>query len=397
MRAEMKVDMKRVKGMLPATIGVAMALLSGMAKAEDKAAKPQPLAGAVSTQTTLPSVGHRPVITDAGVYADSSMQKDITDNATIIPVGGKLFVDVRNVSDPDSDDLTSDFICNVFAIEADNTETLLADAVSCSKNADGSIPLSIANNIAGKKVAVDIYANSDLPVAQGKGYLPVPDKSLAYRITSSNQVTPPLIITGREVMYRLDDSNFSTGTDILKRDVNVLYNSPEGNSTGRLIVEGGVSPYSFVSNDPKALSVDAATGEFHFNDTVLGKKYIITVFDDIGHSVEWVVQPKQVFNLLRLSGNYDDAVQLCKSKGMRISKSKEIVEPFLFSWNFSQSQPNIKYVEQLGTYESISQIPPGNSLVTYKGLLVKTSVGTLLLYTNVPVKSSLDGVICVDE
>lgn len=58
----MRAEMKLATGMVPVVLGVAMALISGMAKAEDKAAQPQPqpLTGAVSAKTTLPSVGHRP-------------------------------------------------------------------------------------------------------------------------------------------------------------------------------------------------------------------------------------------------------------------------------------------------------------------------------------------------
>lgn len=54
----MRAAMKLATGVVPVALGVVMALMSGVTKAEEKAT--QPLTGAVSAQTTLPSVGHRP-------------------------------------------------------------------------------------------------------------------------------------------------------------------------------------------------------------------------------------------------------------------------------------------------------------------------------------------------
>lgn len=56
----MRAAMKLATGVVPVALGVAMALVSGMAKAEDNVEQPQPLTGAVSAKTILPSVGHRP-------------------------------------------------------------------------------------------------------------------------------------------------------------------------------------------------------------------------------------------------------------------------------------------------------------------------------------------------
>lgn len=54
----MRAEMTLATGVVPVALGITMALMSGMARAEDKAA--QTPSNAVSAQTTIPSVGHRP-------------------------------------------------------------------------------------------------------------------------------------------------------------------------------------------------------------------------------------------------------------------------------------------------------------------------------------------------
>lgn len=173
-----RAKMKLATGVIPVALGVTIAFIPGVINASQT----------VISDKTLASVGYRPVIAGANIYAEHNMQKDITDASTIIPVGGVLYVNVGGVSDTDSDDLSPNFMCKVIALNADNTEILVTDEVPCKKGTGGSIPITIVPGLAGKRIAVDIFANSDVPAAQLKRYTPTPEKSLPYRIISSNPV-----------------------------------------------------------------------------------------------------------------------------------------------------------------------------------------------------------------
>ncbi|EMK7037465.1 hypothetical protein V9U04_004886 [Salmonella enterica subsp. enterica] len=184
--------MKLATGVVPVALGVAMALVSGGAKAGDKAAQPQQLTNGVSAQTTLPSVGHRPVITSASVFTGLGATGDITLSSTNVRTGGQLFVNVDSVADVDGDPFTapldSSFYCTVYGLNSSAPDLLVADNVPCSKGQQGSIPITLNDNLLGKRIAVDIYTHSDASAAQSNGYTPSPLKSLAYRVTSSNTV-----------------------------------------------------------------------------------------------------------------------------------------------------------------------------------------------------------------
>lgn len=183
----MRAEMKLATGLMPVALGVGMALMSGMAKAEEKAT--QPPTGTVSAQTSLLSVGHRPVIELASVYADPLFKNDISSTSTNIEAGDQLYVKVDTVTDKiDGDELSSNFTCDVSKIDNKNTSVLVAVNIPCVKGPDGSIPITLDSEFVGQRIAVDIYAHSNISAAQSEGYTPTPIKSLAYRVKSSNSV-----------------------------------------------------------------------------------------------------------------------------------------------------------------------------------------------------------------
>ncbi|ECN9266978.1 hypothetical protein ZL58_23525 [Salmonella enterica subsp. enterica serovar Typhimurium] len=142
----------------------------------------------VNSAATLSSVGHRPVITSAGVFTDPLLTRNITSASTSISKGDKLFIKVDGVNDPDSDTLEPEFYCNVYGLDDSGKNSLVAENISCSSGPDGAVPVAVNDNLRDKRIVVDIFAQSDVSAAQMNGYTPVPLRSLAYRITSANAV-----------------------------------------------------------------------------------------------------------------------------------------------------------------------------------------------------------------
>lgn len=139
----MRAAMKLATGVVPVALGGAMALMSGVAKAEEKAT--QPLTGAVSAQTTLPSVGHRPkTITNVSLSVSGSeiLNKYYVDHSVygnkgiLFMPGHRVSVesfapklhDEDNLFGGDDDPLLT---CDVYRIDTVGNETLLNSEIPC--------------------------------------------------------------------------------------------------------------------------------------------------------------------------------------------------------------------------------------------------------------------------
>lgn len=195
----MRAEIKRMKGMLPATMGVAMALLSGMALAEEKTAQTptqsqlptQPRSGVVSAQTSLPSRGHRPKTPSVSGWAlQSGMQK--YSSSLLLPVGSRLRAHSYTLSGSDNDnsyganEKTLDLQCRMYRIASDSSETLIYDSIdrhgSC---ASGSVYLS--ENEIGHKIKITHYFKTD-PDSYS-GYEAIPTESLETVFMTSQSVS----------------------------------------------------------------------------------------------------------------------------------------------------------------------------------------------------------------
>lgn len=138
----MRAEMKLATGIVPVALGVAMALVSGMVKAEEKAQQVQ--AGtAVSAKTTQPSVGHRKEwrITEVSNKTGQTFQVN-TDWQWV--VGD--YIRTRSstgMRDPDNNfganediDMYSAF-CKKYRVAPDGNEKFLGEFADCEKNDGG--------------------------------------------------------------------------------------------------------------------------------------------------------------------------------------------------------------------------------------------------------------------
>ncbi|MCU6198664.1 hypothetical protein KWI12_17545 [Citrobacter cronae] len=151
----MRAAMKLATGVVPVALGVAMALMSGVAKAEEKAAQPQPLTGAVSAKTTQPSVGHRPTMDlyDVKRITESGAETLFSVNAPVWEwrVGDSFHHDRLVGGDPDNnygaDEKTQldasrsrNFPCKKYRISPDGREELLGEFDICTKGNHVALP-----------------------------------------------------------------------------------------------------------------------------------------------------------------------------------------------------------------------------------------------------------------
>lgn len=197
----MRAAMKLATGVVPVALGVAMTLMSGVAKAEEKAT--QPLTGAVSAQTTLPSVGHRPkTITNVSLSVSGSeiLNKYYVDHSAFGNVG-ILFMPGHRVSVEsfapklhDEDNLFGGddeplLTCDVYRIDTVGNETLLNSEIPCRYDNLYTFKLSDV----GYKFRFQLYTEASK--YKQRNYVPNPNKSLpGYSRYITTQVVKPYVI-----------------------------------------------------------------------------------------------------------------------------------------------------------------------------------------------------------
>ncbi|MGL5456655.1 MAG: hypothetical protein ACRDB3_17435 [Citrobacter telavivensis] len=318
--------MKLATGMVPVALGVAMALISGMAKAEDKAA--QPLTNAVSAKTTLPSVGHRPVITSASVFTGPGGTGDITLSSTNVSTGGQLFVNVDSVADVDGDPFTtpldSSFYCTVYGLNSSAPDLLVAENVPCAKGQQGSIPITLNNNLLGKRIAVDIYTHSDASAAQSNGYTPSPLKSLAYRVTSSNTVvdaTPAPFLRPAYAVVNGKRIEVDRGDPANPYDDVISLPSAFAGAAITVFIEGGTpvyhvnsgDAYSAVVNSPDTHSAEITIKDNFINNT--DGTLTFGVVDSGRYVINFKIKIAEMFVSRPSKASWHDAKTNCEGSG----------------------------------------------------------------------------------
>ncbi|MEB2307511.1 hypothetical protein [Citrobacter braakii] len=327
----MKAAMKMASGMVPVALGVTIVLVSGMARAEDKAAQPQPLTGAVSAKTTQPSVGHRPVITSARVFAGPGSTDDITLSSTHVKTGGQLFVNVDSVADVDSDPFTaplnSSFYCTVYGLNGNAPDSLVAENVPCVNGPQGAIPISITtNNLLGKRVAVDIYAHSDASAAQSNGYTPSPLKSLAYRVTSSNTVvdaTPAPFLRPAYAVVNGKRIEVDRGDPANPYDDVISLPSAFAGAEITVFIEGGTpvyhvntgDAYSAVVNSPDTHSAKMTIKDNFINST--DGMLTFGVVDSRRDVINFKIKIAKMFLSKPIKASWHDAKTDCEGSGYK--------------------------------------------------------------------------------
>ncbi|MEH5143233.1 hypothetical protein [Enterobacter cloacae] len=262
--------MKLVTGVVPVALGVAMALISGMAKAEDNAAQPQPLTNGVRAQTTLPSVGHRPVLKNFDVITKKHGFDYKISTPKKVSSGSRLFV-VAAPEDADSDPLMPELTCRVFKVKDSGEESALTDEVSCTGGPENSVPVSVTSDMSGDRVAVEVYATSDIIAAQLAGYTPEPAKSLVHRVLSSPVVPFQVARARTGVVEHLPDRKDPSS----RYDDEFRLKTAFTNARMEISMEGGTSGLVFRERN------DLATIESVINDTVN-----ISFKDDLRYSPE---------------------------------------------------------------------------------------------------------------
>lgn len=196
----MRAAMKLATGVVPVALGVAMALMSGMAKADDKAAPPQPMTNGVSAQTTQPSVGHRSSTINSAtfkvsgpeIYNNYYVDHLVNGNLGILFMPGhKISVNTLYPDPDDPDDLLGGrdnpiLTCDIYRVDDDGKESLLNTTVPC--RSDGLY--TITPQDIGYRLKFKLYteANPDIE----RGYSPNPSKSvLGFDKYVTSKVTPP--------------------------------------------------------------------------------------------------------------------------------------------------------------------------------------------------------------
>lgn len=318
----MRAEMKLASGLMPVALGGAIALMSGMAKAENKAT--QSLTGAVSAKTILPSVGHRPVLKNFDVITKKNGVNYKISSLKKISSGSRLFV-VATPEDVDSDPLMPELTCRVFKVKESGHQSALTDEVSCTGGPENSVPVSVTSDMYGDRVAVEVYATSNIIAAQQAGYTPVPAKSLVHRVLSSPvvpfQVARALAGTVALSPDRKDPSS--------RYDDELKMNTAFTTARMEISMEGGTSGFVFRERN------DLATLEPVIGDTVKirfkeGLRYspknelIFDVHDDAGNTATFSVIAKSFYYHPEdpyTTKNYSEAKTVCEGYSHNLAVS----------------------------------------------------------------------------
>lgn len=253
----MRAAMKLATGVVPVALGVAMALMSGGAKAEEKAAQPQPLTGAVSAQTTLPSVGHRPkTITNVSLsvsgpeilnnyYVDHLVHGNV---GILFMPGHRISVESFAPKLHDEDNLFGGrdeplLTCDVYRIDTAGNESLLNSATPCRYDN----LYTIKSSDIGYKFRFQLYteASKDTP----RNYTPFPDRSImGYNRYVTTQVVKPYDINNFSSSISKNTLMWGDSSDYINYDVTLKAQdgSPiKGMQDSLKIIEGGDSLLNF--------------------------------------------------------------------------------------------------------------------------------------------------------
>lgn len=212
----MRAAKKLATGLVPVALGGAMALVSGMAKAEDQAVQPQ--TGALSAQTILPSRGHKPrmavVVTSCNGTANVPPPFPPLLPPTVSPCA--LFEGSTEITKPgfvidaylsggieifkrlgqdgyvhDIDGDTADLkklMCTWFRVK-DGIENI----IKTDKCIGGEYRPGVAD--IGYYIKIQATPQSDITEAESKGYTPLPATGNTWSVTSSAPVisTDPML------------------------------------------------------------------------------------------------------------------------------------------------------------------------------------------------------------
>lgn len=174
----MRAQIKLTTGLIPVALGMAMALMPGMAEAEDKVAQSQAQTNSVSAKTTQPSVGHRPATPKVSNW---SLQggAQLYNPSLLLPVGSTLYAHGSQGLPADKDNLfganefTNDAKCRIYRIAPDSSETLIHDSGNRRCDSDN---FYITENEVGHKIKIAHYRKTE--PSSYAGYLANPTESL---------------------------------------------------------------------------------------------------------------------------------------------------------------------------------------------------------------------------
>lgn len=139
----MRAEMKLATGMIPVAMGVAMALLSGMVSAEDKALQMQ--AGAVvSAETTLPSVGHRSEGRILKIKTSEYNSFNVNTDWLWVVGDSIRYLSSSKGIDPDNafgaNEIMNVFLsCKKYRVAPNGHEELLGEFADCENNDGGTL------------------------------------------------------------------------------------------------------------------------------------------------------------------------------------------------------------------------------------------------------------------
>lgn len=277
----MRAAMKLATGVVPVALGVAMALVSGMTNAEEKVTPP--LSGAVSAQTTLPSVGHRPQPANDATYvflrgpevssenppkSDSLGVSDgDVDSYEGILMSGQSFYRIMLSGGGDVDDKqfgASDGYkdtCKVYRVYNDGNEELISESqCPVSNKPQPGAEYILTDEDVGYRIRFVYYGESD-PKTTGEKYKPTPDKSLKGFSFITTRIAPK---------YRINDwaTTISDHTLQINSGKKIRYdvyaNDIKGKPLSGYVGENGQpSIFAHAVKDDKTSSLDASfLGEF---------------------------------------------------------------------------------------------------------------------------------------
>lgn len=290
MRTQMKLG---IIGAAPVVLGVTMALTSGKVTAGEPVT--QPMSEIVSAETTLPSVGHRPLLKKFDVFTKKNGVNYKISAKKKLSGGSRLFV-TTTIEDPDFDPIVPELTCRVFKIDESGQESALSDEVSCTGGPDSSIPITITSDMMGQQLAVEVYASTDVAAAEQLGYTPTPEKSLVHRMLSSTIVPLQLasVLTGSTTYKpdRKDPSNL--------QDDEVKIESAFTNATFQISMEGGSSGFVFKARDNNAsfVSITGDTAIVKFTDNLRNmpnNELVFDVSDDAGNTSTFSIIPRRFY------------------------------------------------------------------------------------------------------
>lgn len=183
----MRAAMKLATGVVPVALGVTMALMSGMAKAEDKAVQPQPLTNAVSAKTTLPSVGHRDKHSVNGIRNDAD-QSFPPNKDWLWVVGDRIYTSsILLADDPDnafgaSEEVDRTHICKKYRVAPNGHEEFLEELANCERNSSDRTLHRATEADIGHRIKFVFWWETDPGTT--RGYTASPSKTLEQIVMS---------------------------------------------------------------------------------------------------------------------------------------------------------------------------------------------------------------------